>query len=133
MPLLHWMAHRALGVMDGRGVPGLSRPRTLDNNENRMMMMLMVMINKTNDEVGTWGDTGIWAMQASRPSPRREGGLGSLVPCHGYDNSQDSEDGFSYAVRQTAYGPPPSPPTPALRASGALVPLCTAALSQPGR
>ena len=68
-----------------------------------------------------------------RPSPRREGGLGSLVPCHGYDNSQDSEDGFSYAVRQTAYGPPPPPPTPALRASGALVPLCTAALSQPGR
>ena len=121
MPLLHWMH------MDGRGVPGLSRPRTLDNNENRMMMMLMVMINKTNDEVGTWGDTGIWAMQASRPSPRREGGLGSLV------DSQDSEDGFSYAVRQTAYGPPPSPPTPALRASGALVPLCTAALSQPGR
>ena len=133
MPLLHWMAHRALGVMDGRGVPGLSRPRTLDNNENRMMMMLMVMINKTNDEVGTWGDTRIWAMQASRPPPRRGGGLGSLVPCHGYDNSQDSEDGFSYAVRQTAYGPPPPPPTPALRASGALVPLCTAALSQPGR
>ena len=91
------------------------------------------MIHKTNDKVETWGDTGIWAMQASRPSPRREGGLGSLVPCHGYDNSQDSEDGFSYAVRQTAYGPPPPPPTPALRASGALVPLCTAALSQPGR
>ena len=27
------------------------------------------MINKTNDKVDTWGDTGIWAMQASSPSP----------------------------------------------------------------